>query len=215
MNREAALIDRAFQSWKSVPELNILGSHQAPRLAIFSFLIRHPSSNFFLHHNFVSALLNDLYGIQSRGGCACAGPYAQDLMGIDESLANSYEAILMEDHRLDRNHLRRKEEHSSFEILRPGFTRLNFSYFASDAEVDFVLEAVAAVARRGWTMLPYYQMNSETGEWHHHNRLVRLRTVGRKMKELQAWKFFHFVSKVLWIIKFSSPSLLNSVQNLQ
>ena len=40
-------------------------------------LIHHPDSGKILHHNFVSVLLNDLYGIQARGGCACAGPYAQ------------------------------------------------------------------------------------------------------------------------------------------
>ena len=172
MAREATLISKAYQSWSSVPELTILGSQQSPRLAIFSFIIRHPESGHYLHHNFVSALLNDLYGIQTRGGCACAGPYAQDLLGISDQLAQRYEAILMEDHRLDRTHLRRKEEHSSYEILRPGFTRLNLAYFASNSEVDFVLQAVIAVAKRGWTMLPYYRMNTETGEWHHHNQLV-------------------------------------------
>ncbi len=51
-----------------------------PRLPILSFMIKHGSS-FFLHYNFVGALLNDLFGIQSRGGCACAGPYAQHLLG--------------------------------------------------------------------------------------------------------------------------------------
>lgn len=56
------------------------------RLAIFSFVIRERRSQLFLHHNFVSVLLNDLFGIQSRAGCACAGPYAQSLLGIDENV---------------------------------------------------------------------------------------------------------------------------------
>lgn len=43
------------------------------------------------------AILNDVFGIQARGGCACAGPYAQDLLGIDEMLAREYEALLLED----------------------------------------------------------------------------------------------------------------------
>ncbi len=51
-----------------------------PRLPIVSFMIRHGCYRF-LHYNFVAALLNDLFGIQSRGGCACAGPYAQQLLG--------------------------------------------------------------------------------------------------------------------------------------
>lgn len=57
----------------------------ANRLPIFSFLIKDASS-LFLHHNYVSALLNDLFGIQSRSGCVCAGPYAQFLLGINESV---------------------------------------------------------------------------------------------------------------------------------
>lgn len=172
MAREERLVQLALSKWKDIPELVILGSTTAPRLAIFSFAIRNMSSGFLLHHNFVCALLNDLYGIQARGGCACAGPYAQDLLGIDDSLAQRYQEILVEDSRLDRTHLRRKEEHSCYEILRPGFARLNIPYFASDAEVDFIIDAVIAVAQKGWVMLPYYQMNAETGEWHHHTQLV-------------------------------------------
>lgn len=51
----------------------------------------------YLHHNFVVALLNDLFGIQARGGCACAGPYGQALLGINTSLAREYEELLLED----------------------------------------------------------------------------------------------------------------------
>lgn len=174
MEREHVLVARALHVWQNVPELVLLGSKSAPRLPIFSFMIRH-ASGLFLHHNFVCALLNDLYGIQARGGCACAGPYAQDLLGIDNDLAARFERILMEDDRLDRTHLRRKEEHSCYEVLRPGFVRLNLAYFAADSEVDFVLRAVAAVAKRGWIMLPFYRMNAETGEWHHHSQLTWIR----------------------------------------
>ena len=43
---------------------------------VLSILVYHGQSGKYLHHNYVSTLLNDLFGIQSRGGCACAGPYA-------------------------------------------------------------------------------------------------------------------------------------------
>lgn len=52
---------------------------------------------YYLHHNFVVALLNDLFGIQSRGGCACAGPYAHSVLGISVQLAHEYEKLLLED----------------------------------------------------------------------------------------------------------------------
>ena len=70
----------AFERWSSVKELEILGSHELQRLPIFSFLIKHQETNLYLHYNFVTTLLNHLFGIQSRGGCACAEPYAQVIL---------------------------------------------------------------------------------------------------------------------------------------
>lgn len=85
-----------FDRWKSVPELKVLGDTSVSRLPIFSFAVHHAKSNLYLHHNFVCALLNDLYGIQTRSGCACAGPYALDLLGIDEPLALKFDELLAE-----------------------------------------------------------------------------------------------------------------------
>lgn len=82
-----------------MPQLALLGPRgpgACARLPVFSFLVATPSGGF-LHHNFVTALLNDLFGVQARGGCACAGPYAQDLLGIDETLAARFEHVLVED----------------------------------------------------------------------------------------------------------------------
>src|SRR5204863_3829828 len=70
--REEAFIHRAIDRWEANPAIEILGSHSLPRLSIVSFVVRH--ANRYLHHNLVVAILNDLFGIQSRGGCSCAGP---------------------------------------------------------------------------------------------------------------------------------------------
>lgn len=77
MTREEELCRHAFSEWASVQELVVVGPHSIPRLPVFSFLVRHPHSGRFLHPNFVCSLLNDLFGVQARGGCSCAGPYAQ------------------------------------------------------------------------------------------------------------------------------------------
>ncbi|XP_071445541.1 uncharacterized protein [Hetaerina americana] len=146
-------------------------SSTSRHLPIFSFVVRHPRGSF-LHHNFVCAVLNDVFGVQARGGCACAGPYAQDLLGIDERLAADYEAVLLEDCRLDRTHLRRHEESSNYEMLRPGFTRISLPYFMSEEEVAFILEAIKMVATEGWKLLPQYILRPETGEWRHHSNMV-------------------------------------------
>lgn len=81
-----------------MPEIILLGngSRKIKRLAVFSFMVKHPRA-MFLHHNFVCSILNDIFGIQARGGCACAGPYAHDLLGIDEELTDEYENALVED----------------------------------------------------------------------------------------------------------------------
>lgn len=72
----AHIFRRAREAWKDVPNLVLLGNQTVQKLPIFSFKIYHPQTGRFLHHNFVSTLLNDVFGIQARGGCACAGPYA-------------------------------------------------------------------------------------------------------------------------------------------
>ena len=159
MAREEFLTKLAFKKWGNIPELILLGSSTAPRLSIFSFVVRHLDTGYYLHHNFICALLNDIYGIQARGGCACAGPHAQDLLGIDEILTAKYQDIIVD-----------SRDGHYYDILRPGFTRLNLPYFAHDFEIDYIIKAVIAVARKGWIMLPYYEMNTETGEWHHQNK---------------------------------------------
>ncbi|KAI5702852.1 hypothetical protein M8J75_004858 [Diaphorina citri] len=168
MTREEKITKQMLSFVRNIPELILLGNNSitTKRLPVFSFVVKHPRG-LFLHHNFVCAVLNDVFGIQARGGCACAGPYAQDLLGIDEELAAEYEAILLEDSRLDRHHLRRHAESSQYEMLRPGFTRISLPYFMSEAEVGFVMEAVKMAATEAWKLLPQYVVNPETGEWRH------------------------------------------------
>eukprot|EP00794_Sanderia_malayensis_P006974 gene6974-7759_t len=170
--KEEKLVKLALEYWRTIPNLIILGDHGADRLPVFSFVIAHQESGRLLHHNFICTVLNDVFGIQARGGCACAGPYAEELLGLNEELALKYESLLMEEKGLDRHHLRRYREYSQKEILRPGFARLNLPYFLSDDGVNFVLEAVAMVAKHAWKLLPLYNMNPETGEWRHKKNLV-------------------------------------------
>ena len=73
--REESFTHRAMHRWEENPDIEILGSHDLPRLSIVSFVVRHEQR--YLHHNFVVALLNDLFGIQARGGCSCAGSNAR------------------------------------------------------------------------------------------------------------------------------------------
>ena len=81
------------------------------------------------------ALLNDMFGIQARGGCACAGPFGQALLGIDYQLAKDIEDALLDD--------------EESEVLRPGFTRIGFPYFMSDAKAQYIIDAVDWIASVG------------------------------------------------------------------
>ncbi len=148
--REDALLRRAFAAWAGEPTLQILGNLQAPRLSIVSFVVTAPSGRY-LHHNYVVALLNDLFGIQSRGGCSCAGPYGHHLLGIDIARSHEFE----------------REISRGCEGIKPGWVRVNFNYFLDDAVADYVIAAVRFVARDGWRFLPDYRFDPETGLWKH------------------------------------------------
>ena len=141
---------RAVARWRENPNLEMLGNLEAERLSIVSFVVQRPGGRF-LHHNFVVALLNDLFGIQSRGGCSCAGPYGHRLLGID----------------LERSHEFEREIARGCEGIKPGWTRVSFNYFISEAVFEYVVEAVDLVATEGWRLLPDYRFDPVTGLWRH------------------------------------------------
>lgn len=141
---------------------------------------------FFLHHNFVVALLNDLFGIQCRGGCMCAGPYAQVLLGIDDKLASVYEAQLKTSESKDGN------------LLKPGFVRISFNFHSSDEEVNFIIDAVKLVARFGWRLLPHYRIDSETASF-----ISTVNHVEDVVVQTQVHIFTHYFFLILSIISKS------------
>jgi selenocysteine lyase/cysteine desulfurase len=147
--REESFIHRAIERWERNPSIQILGSHSLPRLSIVSFVIRHDGR--YLHHNYVVALLNDLFGLQSRGGCSCAGPYGHRLLGIDLETSHEFE----------------REISRGCEGIKPGWIRVNFNYFISEAVFEFILAAVDLVASDGWRLLPDYRFDPATGLWKH------------------------------------------------
>lgn len=153
--REEHFLKRALATWAAEPTMEILGNLDAERLSIVSFVIRAPSGKY-LHHNFVVSLLNDLFGIQSRGGCSCAGPYGHRLLGID----------------IERSHEFEREITRGCEGIKPGWVRISFNYFISEAVFEYIVEAVKLVARDGWRMLGQYRFDPATGIWIHRQGLV-------------------------------------------
>ena len=152
---EDRFLSRAVASWAQEPGIEVLGNPTAERLSIVSFVVRAPSGRY-LHHNFVVAVLNDLFGIQSRGGCSCAGPYGHRLLGID----------------LERSHEFEREITGGCEGIKPGWVRVNFNYFLSDVVADYIVDAVRLVARDGWRLLGDYRFDPATGIWTHRDGVV-------------------------------------------
>ena len=137
-------------------------TYSSPRATIAASLARYAnignvepaSSNIPLHHNFVIALLNDIYGIQGRGGCSCAGPYGQDLFGLssisDEELGNYVDLFS-----------------NPSQAFKVGWARVNLNYFISQHEVSFIIDAVKQIAQYGWKILPQYVQDLKSGQFIH------------------------------------------------
>jgi len=141
--------DGGIEAWNEHPNIRILCTKDRDRISIVSFVIRYGDQ--YLHWNFVVPLLNDLFGIQARGGCSCAGPYGHRLLGIEHRASEEFEKVLQQ----------------GYEGVRPGWVRLNFNYFISEPVVDFLIDAVRFVADEGWKLLPQYEMDPVSGLWRH------------------------------------------------
>ncbi len=144
--REEKYRAMAEAAWRDHPRLTILGLNKTPRLPFFSLLIADqegapvPPALF-------TTMLSDLSGIQSRGGCACAGPYGHRLLGIDRARS---EAIHGEIARGEMVH-------------KPGWVRLNFSYLMDQATVEYIIHSVGALARDVDAQARRYRWDSACG----------------------------------------------------
>ena len=99
----------------------------------------------------MTVLLNDLFGIQSRAGCSCAGPYGHRLLGIDQPMSEQY-----------RDWVRK-----GFQGIKPGWCRVGFHYSMDDLEAGYIMDAVEFVAANGHRFLPLYAFDPGTGMWSH------------------------------------------------
>jgi selenocysteine lyase/cysteine desulfurase len=140
---------RALERWRRNPHLEILGPPDAARLPIVSVRVHRQGR--VLHHAFVVALLDDLFGIQARGGCSCAGPYGHRLLCITPH----------------RSAALRAQAARGYLGIKPGWARITFAYFMSAAVVDYLVEAVELVTAYGHRLLPDYTFDPRTGHWQH------------------------------------------------
>ena len=150
--REQTFARRALASWSQNPNIEILGNTTSERLPIISLGLRHGRR--LLHHNFVVALLSDLFGIQARSGCFCAGPYLHRIYRVHPDWSARMEAECR------RGHLGAKL----------GFARLGFNYFTAEDTFQYILDAVHLLSDHGWKLLPLYRFDPHSGLWRHRDR---------------------------------------------
>jgi len=139
---DLALAGAAVARLSRHPRLTVYGP-PGPRLPILSFNVAG------LHHDLVSALLDQLFGIQNRAGCACAGPYGHRLLGIDAA----------------RSAALRKAIAAGVLALKPGWVRLSLPWHATPDEVEFLLSAVEFLADHGEAFVPLYRLGWKDGLW--------------------------------------------------
>ena len=151
---EEGFAQSALDSWTQNPRILVLGNPELRRVSIVSLGVLYPPAARpveMLHSNFVVALLDDLFGIQARSGCFCAGPYLHRLLDLDAATSAAHEAEV----------LRGRAG------IKLGFVRLSFNYFLSETVFEYLVDAVHFVADHGWKLLPLYRFDPGTGLWHH------------------------------------------------
>ena len=158
--REHELTRRIMTRWGADEHIEILGNQDPDqRVGIISFNLKGDDGQY-LHHKFVTALLNDLFGIQSRAGCSCAGPYGHRLLDIDQGTSDRFRGVVQEGHC----------------GMKPGWCRVGLHWVMDDAEANYVIEAVQFIGEHGRCFLPLYDFDLSTGTWSHRSDATELRS---------------------------------------
>jgi selenocysteine lyase/cysteine desulfurase len=163
-DREKEIIDEVFHKLLPVKNLKLLAERHQNRLGIFSFYIEN------MHYNLGVKLLNDRFGIQTRGGCSCAGTYGHFLLHVDQ---NASKELL---DKLDQGCL----------IDRPGWIRMSIHPTTTDKEVSFICEAIIALAQNYKEWAKDYTHDIKSNEFLHNSFQSKEHELVRKWFKLKA-----------------------------
>jgi selenocysteine lyase/cysteine desulfurase len=145
---EARLLRDFLERLRGLTGIELIGPYDTGDLTpIVSFNIRHRDR--ILHPKFVTKLLNDLFGIQSRAGCSCAGPYGHILLDIDDETSLRFREVVAR----------------GLQGIKPGWVRINLHYTFTPRDLDFLVRAIDFAVRRGHLFLRDYVFDFGTGEW--------------------------------------------------
>lgn len=145
LKREHELVSTVFTSLASEENLHILAGQHQDRHGVISFYIED------LHFNLGVKLLNDRFGIQTRGGCSCAGTYGHFLLHVDQQTSNEL-----------------TQEISIGDLIRkPGWIRMSIHPTTTNQEITFICDSLKALAQNHATWAKCYQYDGKTNEFIH------------------------------------------------
>ncbi len=145
LDREHELVEYIFATLNQLPNLHILANQHQDRLGVISFYIDE------LHFNLGVKLLNDKFGIQTRGGCSCAGTYGHYLLHVDQETSHNLVCQIT----------------SGDLIQKPGWIRMSVHPTTTSAEIEFVCESIRLLAANHQEWANEYQYNPKTNEFLH------------------------------------------------
>jgi selenocysteine lyase/cysteine desulfurase len=143
LKQEHHLTQRLLNLISKSSAVQILEPNQLNRIGFISLYL--PG----IHHNLIVRILNDFYGIQTRGGCSCAGTYGHLLLNIDYH----------ESHRIA--HLIDLGDFSK----KPGWVRISIHPTMAVKEVEFIADALEETIKHHTKWIQNYKFNHQTGEF--------------------------------------------------
>ncbi len=145
LDREKELIELTANGLRQIKGLHILAENITDRMGIFSFYVND------IHHNLITKLLNDRFGIQVRGGCSCAGTYGHFLLNVDFKLSKEITD------RIESGDL----------SLKPGWIRLSLHPTMTNNELYFILDSIRQTVENAEKWGKDYCYDKHTNEFHH------------------------------------------------
>jgi selenocysteine lyase/cysteine desulfurase len=145
--RENELTELAFRELSQIKNLYILAGDIKERLGVFSFYIDN------IHHNLITRLLNDKFGIQLRGGCSCAGTYGHFLLNVDFKLSKEITD------KIDAGDL----------SMKPGWIRLSLHPTMTDDELLYITGAVRQTVENAGKWQKDYCYDKRSNEFNNCN----------------------------------------------
>ena len=145
LEREHEILEYIFDELGGVPNIKILAPQHQDRLGVISFYIDD------LHFNLGVKLLNDKFGIQTRGGCSCAGTYGHYLLHVDhETSTKLVNEITLGDL-----------------IRKPGWIRMSIHPTTTTQEIEFVCNGIKDLAKNHESWAKDYYYDKLTNEFIH------------------------------------------------